>query len=81
MKAASDTKDEGSSRRQKKKESGHKSQADPLLTLPDGTVQLPNILDMPALVKKNLMRVFLTHHYRKFYLQPNVTDQLVLPWP
>ena len=69
--SSSDTEDEGSSRRQKKKKSGHKSHADPLLTLPDGTVQLPNILDMPAPEKKNLMRAFLTHHYRKFYLQPN----------
>ena len=70
----SDTEGEGPSRKHKKKKSGGKSQV-VLATLADGTVQLPNILDMPAPEKKDLMRVFVTHHYRGFYSKPiNVTD-------
>ena len=61
----SDTEGEGPSRKHKKKKSGGKSQV-VLATLADGTVQLPNILDMPAPEKKDLMRVFVTHHYRRF---------------
>ena len=57
----SDTEGEGASRQQKKRKSGRKSQI-VLEKLADGTVQLPNILDMPAPEKKDLMRVFVTHH-------------------
>ena len=73
-KSESDTEGEGASRKQKKKKSGCKSQVI-LAKLADGTIQLPNILDMPAPEKKDLMRVFVTHHYRRFHTKPiNTTD-------
>jgi len=45
-----------------------KCQKWPAITLPmldDDTAQLPNIIDMRAQEKKDLMRTFLTHHYCK----------------
>ena len=73
-KSETDTEGEGTFRKQKRKKSGCKSQV-VLAKLTDGTVQLLNILDMPAPEKKDLMRVFVTHHYRGFYSKPiNVTD-------
>ena len=75
-KSETDTEGEGASRKQKKKKSGCKSQV-VLEKLADGTIQLPNILDMLAPEKKDLMRVFVTHHYRKFHAKPiSATDRV-----
>jgi len=47
---------------------GQKRPQTVLPTMEDGTPMIPIILDMQALERKDVMRTFVTWHYRKFFL-------------
>jgi len=57
---------------------GQKRPQTVLPTMEDGTPMIPIILDMQALERKDIMRTFVTWHYRKFCL---VNGQRIDPLP
>ena len=58
--------DNGGAGRRGKVRKGKKRPEYELPTADDGTPRLPDILDMPVWRKKDVMRAFVTYHYRTY---------------